>query len=81
MKLTTSKKTSRSTTKLDIEETIKALMYVEYACYCGFIAEELLLHEITSSAFFLVDKDGFLKKSTKSQLESELLKLCPEINP
>ena len=82
MKLTASKKTSRSTSKLDIkEETIKALMYVEYARHRGFTAEEVLLHEITSSAFFLVDKDGFLKKSTKSQLGSELLKLCPEINP
>ncbi|CAB3989604.1 Hypothetical predicted protein, partial [Paramuricea clavata] len=77
-----SKKTSRLTSKLDIkEETIKVLMYVEYARHCGFTVEELLLHEITSSAFFLVDKDGFLRKSTKSQLGSELLKLCPQINP
>ena len=82
VKLKTSKKTSRSISKLDIkEETIKALMYVEYARHRGFTVEDLLLHEITSSAFFLVDKDGFLKKSTKSQLGSELLKLCPQIDP
>ena len=56
-------------------------MYVEYARHRGFTVEELLLHEIASSAFFLVDKDGFLRKSTKSQLGSELLKLCPQINP
>jgi hypothetical protein len=82
VKLKTSRKTSRLTSKLDIkEETIKALMYVEYACHCGFTVEELLLHEITSSAFILVDKDGFLRKCTKCQLGSELLKLCPHINP
>ena len=82
IKFKTLKKTSRLTSKLDIkEETIKALMYVEYARHRGFTVEELLLHEITSSAFFLVDNDGFLRKSTKSQLGSELLKLCPLINP
>jgi hypothetical protein len=76
------KKISRFTSKLDIkEETIKALMYIEYAQHRGFSVEELIFHEITSSAFFLVDKDGFLKKSIKSQLGSELLKLCPQIDP
>ncbi len=64
IKFKTLKKTSRLTSKLDIkEETIKALMYVEYACHRGFTIEELLLHEITSSAFFLVDNDGFLVRS------------------
>ena len=57
------------------------MMYVEYARHRGFTVEDLLLHEITSLAFFLVDKDGFLKKSTKSPLGSELLKLCPQIDP
>jgi hypothetical protein len=80
--LTTSKKTLRLTSKLGIkEETIKALMCVEYACHHDFTVEELLLHEITSSALFLVGKDGFMRKSTKSQLGSELLKLCSQINP
>ncbi|KAF3833313.1 hypothetical protein F7725_026978 [Dissostichus mawsoni] len=37
-------------------------------------------HEITNSAFFLVDKDGYLRKSAKSQLGAELLKLCPLID-
>ena len=82
IKFKTSRKTSGLTSKLDIkEETITALMYVQYARHRGFTVEELLLHEITSSAFFLVDKDGFLRKSTKCQLGSELLKLCPHINP
>ncbi|CAB3982221.1 Hypothetical predicted protein [Paramuricea clavata] len=67
--------------KADIKDkTIKALIFIEYGCHCGFPAEELLVHEITSSAFFLVDKDRYVKKSVKSQLGTELLKLCPEID-
>ena len=38
-------------------------------------SEELLQHKITTSAFFLVDKEGYLRKSVKSQLGVELLKL------
>ncbi|KAK5903325.1 hypothetical protein CgunFtcFv8_007116 [Champsocephalus gunnari] len=37
-------------------------------------------HEITNSAFSLVDKDGYLRKSAKSQLGTEQLKLCPLID-
>ena len=57
-------------------------MFIEYGCHRGFTVEELLQHEITNSAFlsFLVDKNGYLKKSTKSQLGTELLKLCPLID-
>ena len=67
--------------KADIkDETIKALMFIEYGCHRGFTVEELLQHEITNSAFFLVDKDGYLRKSAKSQLGTELLKLCPQID-
>ncbi len=63
--------------KADIKgETIKALMYIEYGCHRGFTIEEFH-HEITNSVFFLVDKEGYLRKSTKSQLGIELLKLCP----
>ena len=70
-----------STSKADIkDETIKALMFIEYGRHRGFPAEELLVHEVTSSTFFLVDKDGYVKKSVKSQLAMELLKLCPEID-
>ena len=36
--------------------------------------EELLQHEIANSAFFLVDKEEYLRKSVKSQLGVELLK-------
>ena len=72
---------SHSVSKVDIkDETVKALMFIEYGRHRGFLAEELLVHEITSSAFFLVDKDGCVKKSAKSQLGTELLKLCPEID-
>ncbi len=67
--------------KADVKsETIKALMYLEYGCHRGFTVEELLQHEITNLAFFLVDKEGYLRKSVKSQLGIELLKLCPEID-
>ena len=67
--------------KADIkDETIKALMFIEYGCHRGFTIEELLQHEITKSAFFLVDKDGYLKKSVKSQLGTDLLKLCPLVD-
>ncbi|KAI4829411.1 hypothetical protein KUCAC02_023452, partial [Chaenocephalus aceratus] len=45
-----------------------------------YLLKELLQHEITNSAFFLVDKDGYLRKSAKSQLGTELLKLCPQID-
>ena len=55
-------------------------MFIEYGRHRGFLAEELLVHEITSSAFFLAAKDGCVKKSAKSQLGTELLKLCPEID-
>ena len=41
-----------------------------------FTVEELL--QITNSAFFLVDEDDYLRKSVKSQLGTELLKLCPQ---
>ena len=72
---------THSASKTDIkDETIKALMFIEYGRHRGFPAEELLVHEITRSAFFLVDKDGYVKKSVKSQLTTELLKLCPEID-
>lgn len=62
------------------DETIKAFMFLKYGCHRGFTGEELLQHEITNSAFFLIDKDGYLRKSAKSQLEIELLKLHPLID-
>ena len=76
IKLTSPKTTLNLDSKADVkDETIKALMFIEYGCHRGFTVEELLQHEITNSAFFLVDKDGYLRKSVKSQLGTELLKL------
>ena len=73
---------THSTSKADIKDkTIKALMCIEYGRHRGFLAEELLIHEITRSAFFLVDKDGYVKKSIKSEVGTELLKLCPDVDP
>ena len=53
---------------------------MEYARHRGFTIEEILQYEITFSAFFLVDNEGYLRKPSKSQLGIELLKLCPEID-
>lgn len=82
IKYTCLKKTSSTVeVKADVKgETIKALMFIEYGCHRGFTMDELLQHELTNSAFFLVDRDGFLRKSVKSQLGTELLKLCPLVD-
>ena len=44
------------------DETIKALMYIEYGHHWGFTVNELLRHEPTSSVFFLVNQDGYVRK-------------------
>ena len=81
VKLTPCRTISNLDSKADVKnEAVKALMFLEYGCHRGFTVEELLQHEITNSAFFLVDKDGYLRKSVKSQLRNELLKLCPQID-
>ncbi len=81
IKCASPKTTLKLASKADIkDETIKSLKFLEYGCHRGFTVEELLQHEITNSAFFLVDEDGYLKKSAKSQLGTELLKLCPLID-
>ena len=67
--------------KVDVKgETIKALTFVEYASYWGYTVDALLQHEITNLAFFLMDENCYLRKSVKSQLGTELLKLCPLID-
>ena len=67
--------------KVDVKgETIKAIMFIEYASHRGYTVDELLQHEITNSALFLMDENGYLRKSVKSQLGTELLKLCPLID-
>jgi hypothetical protein len=64
IKFTSPKTTLNLDSKADVkDETIKALMFIEYGCHRGFTVEELLQHVITNSAFFLVDKDGYLRKS------------------
>ena len=81
IKFAVPKPTLNAVSKVDIKsETIKALMFIEYASHRGYTADELLQHEITNSAFFLMDEDGYLRKSVKSQLGTELLKLCPLID-
>ena len=69
IKYTSPKTTLNLDSKADVKgETIKALMFIEYECHWGFTVD------------FLVDKDGYLRKSVKSQLGTELLKLCPLID-
>ena len=51
-------------------------MFIEYASHRGYTINELLQHDITNSAFLLMDEDGYLRKSIKSKLGTELLKLC-----
>ena len=82
IKFTSPPKTSLNLdSKADIKgEKIKAVIFIEYGCHRGFTVEELLQHEITNSAFFLIDHDGYLRKSVKSQLGTELLKLCPLVD-
>ena len=35
-------------------------MLIEHASHRGYAVDELLQHEITNSAFFLMDEDGWL---------------------
>ena len=78
IKFTSPKTTLNLASKTDIkDETIKALMFIEYGCHRGLTVEEILQYEITNSAFFLVDKDVYLRKSAKSQLGTELLRKGP----
>jgi hypothetical protein len=55
-------------------------MFIEYGYHRGFTVEEILQHEITNFAYFLIDKDGYMRKSAKAQLGTELLKLYPLID-
>ena len=81
IKFAASKAILNQASKLDIQsETIKALMFIEYASHRGYTIDELLQHEITNSAFFLMNENGYLRKSVKSQLGTELLKMCPLID-
>ena len=81
IKFVASKAILNHASKLDIKsETIKALMFIEYASHRGYTIDELLQHEITNSAFFLMYENGYLRKNVKSQLGTELLKMCPLID-
>ena len=64
--------------KLDVKgKTIKTLMFIEYASHRDCTVDELFQHEISNSAFFLMD---YLRKSVKSEIVIELLKLCSLID-
>ena len=54
-------------------EPITAMMYIEYANFRQYNLTELLRYEITPTAFFLLDKDGYMKKPNKSELSRDLI--------
>ena len=54
-------------------ETITAMKCIEYANFRQYNLTELLRYEITPTAFFLLDKDGYMKKPNKSELSRDLL--------
>ena len=54
-------------------ETITAMKFIEYAGHRGYPIEELLKYEIAPTAFYLLDKDGMMKKPNKSELVKELM--------
>ena len=61
------KKVSAASKKIDIrKETISAIQNIEYARLRDYIITELLGYKSTSTAFFVM-KDGYLRKSTKSE--------------
>ena len=54
-------------------ETITAMKYIEYANFRQYNLTELLRYEITPTAFFLLDKDGYIETPNKSELSRDLL--------
>ena len=54
-------------------ETINAMKFIQYANHRNYPMEELLKYEIAPTAFYLLDKDGMMKKPNKSQLSKELM--------
>ena len=65
----------------DLEkETVSFLRYIDYARLRQYEIRQLLQFEITSTSFLLT-KDGFLRKSQKSELTKEIKKLLPTLCP
>ena len=65
---------SLASKKIDVKkETISAIRSIDYARLRDYSIDELLKFELTSTAFFLM-KDGYLRKSTKSELAKEIEK-------
>ena len=65
---------SLASKKIDVKkEKISAIRSIDYARLRDYSIAELLKFELTSTAFFLM-KDGYLRKSTKSELAKEIEK-------
>ena len=63
----------------DVEkETLLAVQYIEYGHCREFTAKDVLLYELTSLSFFLVDKMVCLKKREKHRLGKELRDVLKE---
>ena len=73
-KINKTKRVSLASKKIDVKkETISAIRSNDYARLRDYSIAELLKFELTSTAFFLM-KDGYLRKSTKSELAKEIEK-------
>ena len=61
--------------KIDIKkETIMAIRNIDYARFQNYNISDLLCYELTSTSFFLTQDDGYLRKSEKSELTTEIEK-------
>ena len=73
-KINKTKRVSLASKEIDVKkETISAIHSIDYARLRDYSIAELLKFELTSTAFLLM-KDGYLRKSTKSELAKEIEK-------
>ena len=79
------KKKINGISQVDLKkETVSFVRHIDFAKLREYNIQQLLQYEITFTSFFLT-KDGYLRKSQKSQLTQEIKKLlptpCPEVVP
>lgn len=81
-KITKTKKTKQKSKKKQViydvaKETVNFLRTIDYSRLRNFDLKLLLTYEITPTSFYLM-KDGFIRKSNKSELTNELKKQIPK---
>ena len=62
------------------KETVSFMKHIDYSRLCGYDVAELLKFEVTCASFYLF-KDGYIRKSQKSELPQEIKKMLPETCP